>query len=75
MVDASLAQVPFKFADGKEKDVCVHRGFYQQFKGIMPQVDALYKGHLADGGMLICTGHSLGELLTSTSTFSIFVHE
>ena len=76
MVDASLAQVPFKFADGKEKDgVCVHRGFYQQFKGIMPQVDALYKGHLAGGGMLICTGHSLGKLFTPTSTSSMFAHE
>ena len=66
VVDASLAQVPFKFADGKEKDgVCVHQGFYQQFKGIMPQVDALYKGHLAGGGMLICTGHSLGSAVAA----------
>jgi len=62
MVDVSLQLVPFKFADGtcKEK-VLVHRGFYEQFKGIVPQVDALYKGHLAGGGMLICTGHSLGK--------------
>ena len=62
MVDVSLQLVPFKFADGtcKEK-VLVHRGLYEQFKGIVPQVDALYKGHLAGGGMLICTGHSLGK--------------
>ncbi len=62
MVDASLALVPFEFADGKQKTgVCVHKGFYQQFKGILPQVDLLYKGHLAGGGMLLCTGHSLGS--------------
>lgn len=61
MVDVSLQLVPFKFADGtcKEK-VLVHRGFYEQFKGILPQVDTLYEGHLAGGGMLACTGHSLG---------------
>ena len=74
MVDASLQLVPFVFADGSsKKGVSVHRGFYGQFKGIMPQVDKLYRGHLAGGGTLMCTGHSLGELLTSTSTFSIFV--
>ena len=62
MVDISLQLVPFVFADGKPRTgVSVHRGFYEQFKGIMPQVDKLYRGHLADGGTLLCTGHSLGS--------------
>ncbi len=66
MVDVSLQAVPFKSADGKCKpNVLVHRGFYEQFKGIMPQVDSLYKGHLAKGGMLICTGHSLGSAVAA----------
>ncbi len=69
MVDVSVQLVPFKFADGKPKDgVAVHRGFYEQFKGLLPDVDLLYKGHLSNGGVLTCTGHSLGKLLTSTST-------
>ena len=62
MVDVSLQLVPFVFADGKPKTgVSVHRGFYGQFKGIMPQVDKLYRGHLAGGGTLMCNGHSLGS--------------
>ena len=66
MVDGSLQLVPFTFADGKPKQgVAVHRGFYRQFKGILPQIDPLYKGHLAAGGTLICTGHSLGAAVAT----------
>ncbi|KAL0017792.1 hypothetical protein WJX77_006574 [Trebouxia sp. C0004] len=62
MIDVSVQLVPFSFADGKpDGGVAVHRGFYEQFKGILPKVDDLYKGHLAGGGMLMCTGHSLGS--------------
>ena len=62
LVDVSLQLVPFVFADGSpKKGVSVHRGFYGQFKGVMPQVDKLYRGHLAGGGTLLCTGHSLGS--------------
>lgn len=61
VIDASVQLVPFLFADGKPKSgVAVHRGFYEQFKGLLPEVDTMYKGHLAKGGVLICTGHSLG---------------
>lgn len=66
LVDVSLQLVPFVFADGSKKDgVNVHRGFYGQFKGIMPQVDKLYRGHLAGGGTLVCTGHSLGSAVAA----------
>ena len=62
LVDISLQLVPFVFADGNPRTgVSVHRGFCEQFNGIMPQVDELYKGHLAGGGTLLCTGHSLGS--------------
>ena len=62
LVDLCLQLVPFVSADGSpEKGVSVHRGFYGQFKGIMPQVDKLYRGHLAGGGTLLCIGHSLGS--------------
>ncbi|MCJ1242706.1 hypothetical protein MMC14_010715 [Varicellaria rhodocarpa] len=66
MIDVSVQLVPFSFADGKpDTGVAVHRGFYEQFKGILPKVDDLYKGHLADGGTLICTGHSLGSAVAA----------
>lgn len=66
MVDVSLQLVPFVFADGSPKTgVSVHRGFYEQFKGIMPQVDKLYRGHLAGGGTLLCIGHSLGSAVAA----------
>ncbi|DBA74116.1 TPA: hypothetical protein ACH3X1_010922 [Trebouxia sp. C0004] len=62
MIDVSVQLVPFTFADGKpDSGVAVHRGFYEEFKGTLPKVDDLYKGHLAGGGTLICTGHSLGS--------------
>lgn len=66
MIDASVQLVPFSFADGKTTGgVAVHRGFYEQFKGILPEVDKLYKGHLAGGGFLMCTGHSLGSAVAA----------
>lgn len=73
MIDASVQLVPFSFADGKSKGgVAVHRGFYKQFKGILPWVDPLYKGHLAGGGVLMCTGHSLGRYLLNFLPFQLF---
>ena len=51
LIDASVQLVPFSFADGKARGgVAVHRGFDEQFKGILPAVANCTKGIWPAGG-------------------------
>lgn len=62
--DAEVDQVPFTDANGANIGR-VHAGFYKQFSGLFKLCGERVRKHLADGGVLLCLGHSLGSSVSA----------
>lgn len=62
--DAQVGQVPFMDAQGHLIGR-VHAGFYRQFSGLFKLFGEQVRKHLADGGVLMCVGHSLGSAIAA----------
>lgn len=62
LLDLAIRQVPFLAA---RPDVFVHDGFHDQFSAIQIQIDSRVATHFADGGNLLCCGHSLGAAVAN----------
>jgi len=61
LCDGQIDLVPFKNCKATRlPGVLVHAGFFLQYVGLFSAFDERVKSHLADGGKLFCTGHSLG---------------
>ena len=62
LCDAQVRQVQFRDSTDKPVEkVFVHRGFYRQFIALFSIIDSKVKAHLQSGGILLCSGHSLGS--------------
>ncbi len=60
--DADVAAVPMRGPDDKPvPGVLVHRGFYEQFMSVQPQISHVVLKHGADTSRVHFAGHSLGS--------------
>lgn len=71
MCNFQAEQTSFRDASDKTvPNVLVHAGFYKQFMGLYSICDIDIKKHLSEGGLLLCTGHSLGSAISTIAALN-----
>ena len=73
MIDMDYVQVPYDELTNYQKDVVGHRGFYQAYLSIRPQLLNLLQDYLREEKLdqLVICGHSLGGGMSTVAAFDL----